>query len=174
MRKYSNHGMRQTRTYTIWAGILARCLNPNQAAYANYGGRGITVCDRWLEFINFHADMGDAPAGHSIDRIDNDGGYSPDNCRWANRSEQNRNRRNVRLLTIDGETAPMAEWSERYGIALSTVWLRIKKGWSEEQAVKTPVVRDRKGKPRGHRWCAANDIAVQHFDAANDDHREAA
>lgn len=174
MRKYSLHGMRRTRTYTIWSSMMARCLNPNSEAFPSYGGRGITVCERWTEFTAFFEDMGTAPRDRSIDRIDNDKGYSPDNCRWATRSEQNRNRRNVRLLTVDGETASMVEWSERHGVALKTIWLRIKKGWPVDRAVKTPVVTDRKGKPRGHSWSAQNGLIIEHFDAANDDQARAA
>jgi hypothetical protein len=156
--------MSRTRAYTIWCSMMGRCRNPNNDAYANYGGRGISVCQRWSLFEDFYADMGEPADSQSIDRIDNDGDYSPQNCRWASRTEQNRNRRNVRLLTVDGETASMAEWADRSGIDLRTIWLRLKKGWSDDAAVKTPVVRDRKGKPRGYRWAATEDLVIEHFD----------
>lgn len=89
----TTHGMARTRIYNIWADMIGRCTRPAHARYADYGGRGITVCERWREFANFYADMGDRPAGRSLDRINNDAGYSPDNCRWATFREQRHNRR---------------------------------------------------------------------------------
>lgn len=83
----------RTSVYTRWADMKQRCLNPNNHAYENYGGRGITVCDRWVTFENFYADMGDPPPGLSLDRFDNDGNYEPGNCRWATPEEQIANQR---------------------------------------------------------------------------------
>lgn len=88
----------ETTEYRIWKGIIQRCTNPNRRAWPNYGGRGIQVCDRWRSFENFLADMGPRPAGKSIDRIDNDGNYEPDNCRWATPLEQRHNRRDSRQV----------------------------------------------------------------------------
>lgn len=88
-----NHGKYNTKTYQCWADMKGRCANQNNRSYVNYGGRGITVCERWLSFTNFLSDMGERPEGLSLERMDNDAGYSPENCKWATRSEQNKNKR---------------------------------------------------------------------------------
>jgi hypothetical protein len=95
------HGKTGTPVYKRWSAMLGRCRNPNNPGYKHYGGRGIAVCERWLLFENFYADMGDVPLGLTLERIDNDAGYSPDNCRWATRTEQGRNKRNVKLTEAD-------------------------------------------------------------------------
>lgn len=97
-RDHTTHGMSRSPEYKSWTAMKERCLSPNHHNYPRYGGSGITVCDRWLEsFENFHADMGDRPAGMTLDRIDGDGPYSPDNCRWAGAAQQSRNRKSTRL-----------------------------------------------------------------------------
>ena len=99
------HGMRNTPIYNVWRNMRQRCLNPNHPRYADYGGRGITVCDRWHDsFETFHADVGDMPAGMTLDRIDNDGNYESSNVRWATRADQNRNQRprNPKTCTVLG------------------------------------------------------------------------
>ena len=111
-----------------WRAIIDRCQKTTCNNYKNYGGRGITVCDRWLVFDNFKADMGYIPKGMSIGRKDNDGPYSPDNCRWETQREQVRNKRNTLLIEIDGEAKMPIEWSEETGISESTIKSRFYSG----------------------------------------------
>lgn len=127
--------------YRIWSSMKTRCYNRRHRWYHNYGGRGITVCDRWrASFANFLADMGTRPfVGVTLDRKENDEPYSPDNCLWSTRTVQARNRRSSRLLTVDGQTKTLAEWCEIYGMCHATIWRRIEVfGWSVDLAVKTP------------------------------------
>jgi len=111
--QYKLHGMSQTPIYNVWKTMLGRCRNPNHYSYKNYGARGISVCDRWSYFENFYADMGDRPSSkHSIDRINNDGPYGPDNCQWATRNEQNTNKRLYRanVSGLSGVTKRWGKW----------------------------------------------------------------
>jgi hypothetical protein len=131
-------------TYISWKAMVARCTRPSHQRYAVYGGAGITVCDRWLSFDAFLDDMGERPLGKTLDRVDNNKGYLPENCRWATRKEQSRNRRDNQTATIDGETKTLAEWAELNGLAIGTLERRINHlGWDPKFAVTTPVVRDR-------------------------------
>jgi len=128
--------------YRSWNHLKNRCLNKNNKAYKKYGGRGIKVCDRWLEsFENFYADMGLKPSSkHSIDRINNDGDYSPENCRWATNKEQSRNRRTNTYMEHNGEVKTLVEWSECLGINKGTISTRItQKKWSVEKSLTTPT-----------------------------------
>ncbi len=134
----TKHAQCGTPTYYTWANMLDRCRNSNTPDYDRYGGRGITVCDRWLAFENFLADMGERPEGLTLDRIDNSGGYSRDNCRWATQIEQNRNRRDNRLLTMNGETLCLAEWAEQRGLSTSAIRHRLKQGWPLDLALTLP------------------------------------
>lgn len=117
----------------------ARCSNPRHSSYKNYGGRGISVCERWHDFANFLADMGEKPAGHSIDRVDNNANYSPENCRWASVTEQARNKRNVPVLTLDGVSAPRPEWRERLHFKRGTLEYRLAAGWTVHDALTAPI-----------------------------------
>lgn len=137
------HGMSQSREHLIWRQMIARCSNPKHNRYTRYGGRGIVVCDRWLGqdgFAAFYKDMGPCPSSdHQIDRLDNDGDYQPDNCRWATRKEQARNRRNNHHLVVDGVSKTIAEWAEDMDVKQHMIICRLRRGWSERRAVLTPV-----------------------------------
>ena len=143
------NGGKRTKEYGSWCGMKARCHNPNDPAFNHYGARGITVCDSWFnDFHAFLADMGKAPsANHSIDRIDNNKGYSQDNCRWATKSEQNRNTRRTKMITHNGITKPLADWSDIVGLDQGLIWCRLLMGWSDSEAVSTPVGVSRHAHP---------------------------
>lgn len=129
-----------TPEYATWLGMKARCYQPHCSEFKNYGGRGIQVCERWINsFSSFLADMGERPsATHSIDRINMDGHYEPDNCRWATLKEQARNKRSNHLVTFNDETLCVAEWAERYALPSTIVLTRLYRGWSVERALTTP------------------------------------
>lgn len=135
------HGFSKRPEYWILAGIIQRCTNPNNPAFKHYGGRGITVCSRWVEhFDNFLQDVGLRPSPkYSIDRINNDEGYSPGNVRWATRIEQHRNMRSNRCVTFNNETHALAEWADKTGISPYTLKNRLNTGWSVERALTTPI-----------------------------------
>lgn len=125
--------------YTAWSCMKARCLNFEHPRYSDYGGRGITVCDRWLNsFENFLADIGDRPKGTSLDRINNSLGYFKENCRWATKEEQASNTRQNRILTACGKSMCLQEWAMHSGISSDCIRGRLKLGWSIERAVTTP------------------------------------
>lgn len=143
---HTTHGMTNShrRLRWIWALMKARCSNPNLPAYKNYGGRGIIVCDRWKnDFAAFVSDMGECPPKHQIDRIDNNGNYEPSNCRWATRSENNRNTRQNRKITINGITKILCEWEEIAPVGALAFRARIYAGWPPEIALIVPY---------GKRW----------------------
>lgn len=129
-------GKSTSKEYICWSNMIARCTNPDADSYYLYGGRGISVCDRWLVFSQFLDDMGEIPnKAMSIDRIDFNGHYEPSNCRWATSYEQSRNRRNNHRITARGETLTLMEWAARSQIAKSTIYRRLKRGLTEEDAV---------------------------------------
>ena len=129
------HRMTDSRTYRIWCNMKTRCTNPKCKAYPDYGGRGITVCARWDSFENFLEDVGEIPKGLSLDRIDNDKGYEPGNVRLADSSTQNNNsRRNIRV-SLGNESHTLAEWCRILCLPYSTVNMRMRLGWSAEEAI---------------------------------------
>lgn len=137
------HGGKYTSTYKTWTSMNNRCCNINGDDYLLYGGRGITICDQWRGpdgFKNFLNDMGHKPDGRSLDRIDVNGNYSPENCRWASPTQQGRNKRNNRMITYQGITLTQVEWAERAGLKDDTFGSRIRAGWSIERAMNTPVL----------------------------------
>lgn len=133
----------KTPGYRAWQQMRQRCCNPNQIGFERYGGRGITVCERWnSSFADFIADVGQRPSpDHSIERKDNDGNYEPGNCVWATMREQNNNRRNTIYLTHAGRTLPLAEWAREVGIGYTTLKERLVHGWSAERALTETVRR---------------------------------
>lgn len=137
----TKHGMHGIPEYRSWMGMNARCNCPTTSSYSRYGGRGIAVCAKWrASFASFYSDMGKKPTPkHSIDRIDNDSDYTPDNCRWATPRQQQNNTRVNRILTYKGESMTVARWSRKKGINYETLRKRVVNGWSVEKALTHPV-----------------------------------
>lgn len=145
---FKKHGGASSATYKSWACMIQRCENPKATGYRLYGGRGISVCDRWRNsFENFLSDMGERPYGTSIDRINSYGNYEPSNCRWANDFMQLNNTSRNRFIVHDGLTLTLAQWSERLGVNRNTVGRRLREGWDEIRAVTTPL---QKQKPQNY------------------------
>lgn len=140
--RVATHRQSNSPEHVVWMAIKARCTNPSATGYENYGGRGITVCARWMDsFECFLEDMGPRPKGASIDRINNDLGYQPGNCRWADRKTQANNTRRSRKLTFNGKTLGISEWARQIGIEESSLRERLSRGWSTEEALTTPNVQ---------------------------------
>lgn len=139
-RKTKNitHGRSQSRTYRIYRDMLTRCNNPHYKEYHLYGGRGIKVCDRWQgSFDNFLSDMGERPKGMSLDRIDNEGHYTPENCHWATGFEQANNKRNNVILEYHGRRQTAPQWARELGISVRNIYSRRRSGWSDERILST-------------------------------------
>lgn len=137
------HGMEGTPTYETWAGMKQRCSNPKARFFADYGGRGIKVCDEWQSFENFFADMGERPKGMSIDRIDVNKGYFKENCRWATQKQQIRNRRITRKHEWDGGMYALGDLADMHGLHVRRVQQRLNAGWSLADALTKPVEKRR-------------------------------
>lgn len=133
------YGKNGSKTYTAWSQMKSRCDNPKNKFYADYGGRGIGYCDEWKDFKAFFADMGEAPEGLSLERIENSKGYSRENCKWATRKEQQNNRRNTKMIEYEGKMWPKQIIAEKFGIDPCTLMNRLRRGWSVDRALKHPV-----------------------------------
>ncbi len=127
-----------TRVYRTWACMVRRCSNSNDIGFPDYGGRGIGVCERWKLFENFFADMGNPLPKTSIERIDINGNYCPENCRWATQKEQARNKRNNVLLTYSGKTQCVSAWAEELGMSSGVLGARVRAGWGIKEALTPP------------------------------------
>lgn len=134
LESITKHSLCDSATYKSWSGMKSRCLNPKTPLYYRYGGRGIKVCDRWLDFNNFLADMGERPHGASLDRINNNGDYEPSNCRWATRKEQANNTSSNNRITFNGVTKNLHEWASALRISTASLHKRLK-NWPLEQAL---------------------------------------
>jgi len=135
------HGMVDSLEYKSWSMMKVRCTNKRNAAYPRYGGRGIKICKRWFSFENFFADMGRRPsAKHSLDRIDNNGDYTPNNCRWATAFEQGKNKRNNKIITFNGKSKCISEWEKITGIKRRTIQARLMHGWTVKNALTVSVM----------------------------------
>lgn len=131
------HGMSNNPMYLRWKTMLSRCHNPKSTSYKDYGKRGVVVCKQWHTFENFLKDMGNPPySGAELNRVDNNKGYSPENCCWATDKTQSRNRRNTRWIKYRGKTMSLAEWTDALGLSYKVIWLRMKRGKSFSQAIK--------------------------------------
>ena len=146
-----------TPEYRAWRDMMRRCHDRSNKRYADYGGRGITVCDEWqASFAAFLAAVGPRPGpGYSLDRRENDKGYSPENCRWTTAKRQQRNMRSNRLVTHGGETLPVSEWAERTGLRWHTIASRLDRGWSAEHALSVPAKKYQKVYFQGRRSVVA-------------------
>ena len=141
LRKYMHvtHGKSKSRIYSIWQNMIQRCQNNKATKWNIYGGRGIVVCDRWKIFDNFYEDMGDPPDNTTLDRIDPNGNYEKDNCRWATTNVQTRNRRNNNIIEFNGKTQPITDWAKELKVDPNTLSTRLVRGWTVEKAFTTPV-----------------------------------
>lgn len=140
-KRRTANGLGKTVEYHAWQNMKLRCYSPKNSHFKNYGARGIVVSSDWLKFENFYRDMGKRPKGTSLDRIDNNGNYCKDNCRWGTQYEQSNNRTNTKRLTYKGITKSAKQWSDDLGISPKNILARLKYGWSVEEALITPIFK---------------------------------
>lgn len=163
------HGKTDSPAWRSWKAMLGRCYTPGTNDYDRYGGRGITVCDRWRGpkgFVNFFADMGDRPVGMQIDRKDSNGNYSPDNCKWSTPKQQQRNRCSNRLVEYQGQSITVTELSERTGVHLDTLRARLDAGWSVDRAAHQTVLRPKLTASDASELRAARALGLQYSELA--------
>ena len=134
---------KESKIYASWKSMIQRCTNKNNKRYKDYGGRGITICERWLKFNNFLEDMGEKPKGLTLDRINNNRGYCKGNCKWSSYMSQMRNTRRNNLIIIDGQTMCVEDACKKYNIKSKTAHTRIKRGWTTEEVFRTPARKRR-------------------------------
>lgn len=152
----NKHGWSHTPEHNAWQAMRGRCLNPRNRRYHRYGGRGITICERWRDFANFLADVGPRPSPqHTLDRKDNDGPYDPENCHWSTPVEQARNRggrRPTLRLTWQGETLCVTAWAERVGLSTNQIRNRLRKGWSVHRTLTEPIHAEKRTHTHADGW----------------------
>lgn len=135
--------------FKVFHAMWARCTNPNHVSFERYGGRGVTICERWKNFAYFFVDMGPRPTPkHSIERRDNNKGYEPDNCYWATGQQQARNKSNTVFIEVDGERIAMWEYAQRVGVPVERIRSRLATGWSLAEAIAEPVRACKRGADR--------------------------
>lgn len=146
-KRLKKEGTENKRLHRIWKNMRQRCSNPKLATYKNYMARGITICEEWNDYTEFYkwALANGYRDDLTIDRIDNDGNYCPENCRWVDRGIQNRNRRGLNVITFNGKTKCLAEWAREIGMNLDALDTRLKRGWTVEQAFTIPPGGRRNG-----------------------------
>lgn len=137
--KHGHGWPKKSRTYLSWQEMKRRCRNPKAPWFELYGGRGISVCERWDKFENFLADMGERPDGRTLERIESNGNYEPGNCRWATPGEQNRNTSRNIWVDVDGERLCVRDWATRLGLSWASVRGRLRRGWDPVRAVTEPA-----------------------------------
>lgn len=140
IRRLTKHGKSHTSEYIAWKQMRKRCQNPADSSFHNYGERGITICDKWQTFEGFYEDMGERPEGMTVERQDNELGYSLDNCVWGNRTIQARNKRTTLQITYQNRTQPLAVWCEELNLTYEFIYHRLHRGWTPEQAFTLPFM----------------------------------
>jgi hypothetical protein len=131
----TTHGLSHLPEYSLWCGMKQRCYYTKHKSYKDYGGRGIKVCDQWLNFENFYADMRSKPEGMTLDRIDHNKDYSPENCKWSTYKEQMRNTNRNNVISFKGKTMCVADWAKELNMSYTKLRMRLHRGWNIERAM---------------------------------------